>query len=123
MAWHPLEKVASIYSRRWQIELNFDTIKTTMQMETLRTKSPALVCRELLLHVIACNLIRSLAERAWVEEVDTMSFKGRLDRINSWAWVIWSAPNQKQARFCVDSRLESIRVDVVKRRPGRREPR
>ena len=118
----PLE-VANLYSRRWQIELNFDTIKTTMQMETLRTKSPALVCRELLMHMIAYNLIRSLAERAGVEDVDTMSFKGSLDRINSWAWVIWSAPNQKQARFCVESLLESIRVDIVKRRPGRREPR
>jgi len=120
---HPLEKVAHLYSRRWQIELNFDTIKTTMQMETLRTKSPALVCRELLMHMIAYNLIRSLAQRAGVEDVDTMSFKGSLDRINSWSGVIWSAPNQRQSRFCVESLLESIRVDIVKRRPGRREPR
>lgn len=30
-----------------------------MQMEILRTKSPALVCRELLIHIIAYNPIRS----------------------------------------------------------------
>lgn len=120
---YPAEKIASLYARRWQVELNFDSLKTTMQMETLRTKSPALVCRELLLHMIAYNLIRSLAQRAGMEEVDTMSFKGSLDRINTWAWVIWSAPNQRQAQICVESLLESIRADFVRARPGRREPR
>lgn len=120
---NPMETIAALYARRWQVELNFDHIKTTMHMETLRTKSPAMVCRELLMHMIAYNLIRSLAQRAAVGQDPTMSFKGSLDRINSWAWAIWSAPDNKQAQYCVESLLESIRKDLVQARPGRREPR
>ena len=61
---HPKAKVAEFYARRWRVELCFDDLKTTMHMEMLRTKSSATVCRELLMHMIAYNLLRAVIWRA-----------------------------------------------------------
>ena len=48
---HPREASADLSARRWRRELFFDDRKTTLQMDRLRTKSPAMVQRELLLHM------------------------------------------------------------------------
>ena len=74
---HPREAIADLYARRWRVErfrqaqgpepaegLFLDDLKTTLQMDRLRTKSPAMVQRELLLHMIAYNLLRRLIARS-----------------------------------------------------------
>jgi hypothetical protein len=114
--------IADLYARRWRVELFFDDIKTTLQMDRLRTKSPAMVQRELLLHMIAYNLLRRLMVRSG-GPVERMSFKGTVDRLQTWAWVIWSAPNARRAELCVDHLLETIAATKVPCRPGRHEPR
>lgn len=40
---YPPEEVASLYLHRWEIEVRFRDIKTTLGMELLRTKSPELI--------------------------------------------------------------------------------
>ena len=71
-------------------------------METLRCKSPHLVVRELLMHMIAYNLVRHLMVCAEpmrpLEARHTLSFKGTLDRLDQWQWAIWAAPSARQAR-------------------------
>jgi hypothetical protein len=91
-------------------------------MEMLRTKSPAADCRELLMHMIAYNLLRAVIHRAEVPP-ERASFKGTVDRLHTWSWPIWLAPTQREARTRVDEMLASIAVDLVPERPGRREPR
>jgi hypothetical protein len=51
--------LAELYRRRWQVELCFRHIKTTMHMDVLRCKSPDMIRRELHMHMIAYNLIRT----------------------------------------------------------------
>jgi hypothetical protein len=119
---HPKAEVAALYARRWRVELCFDDLKTTMHMEMLRTKSPATVCRELLMHMIAYNLLRAVIVRAEVPS-ERASFKGTVDRLHTWSWAIWLAPTQREARSRVDELLASIAADLVPERPGRREPR
>jgi hypothetical protein len=119
---HPKAQVAELYARRWRVELCFDDLKTTMHMEMLRTKSPAAVCRELLMHMIAYNLLRAVIARAEVP-AERASFKGTVDRLHTWSWPIWLAPSQREARSRVDDLLASIACDLVPERPGRREPR
>ena len=46
---HPSEAIPELYARRWRVEIFFDDLKTTLQMDRLRTKSPVMVQRELLL--------------------------------------------------------------------------
>src|SRR5690625_12658 len=47
------QALAELYLRRWQAELFFRNIKTSMGMEELRCKTPAMVEKELLLFLIA----------------------------------------------------------------------
>jgi hypothetical protein len=52
--------LAELYLRRWQVELDIRSLKTHMQMEHLRCKSPSMVRKEIYAHMIAYNLIRDL---------------------------------------------------------------
>lgn len=120
-------KIAAWYQRRWQVELFFDDIKTSLGMDTLRCKTPHMIARELLMHMIAFNLVRHLIISAEplreLEARDALSFKGTKDRLDQWQWAIWSAPNARQARRRRDDLLQSIANDAVIKRPGRKEPR
>lgn len=120
-------EIAAWYQRRWQVELYFDDIKTSLRMDTLRCKTPHMIARELLMHMIAYNLVRHLIISAEplraLEAKGDLSFKGTMDRLDQWQWAIWSAPNAKHALRRRDDLLQSIANDPVKKRPGRKEPR
>ena len=124
---YSVSQIASWYHQRWQVELYFDDIKTSLNLDTLRGKSPHMVVRELLIHMIAHNLVRHLMHRAEplrdLEAKGDLSFKGTIDRLNQWQWAIWSAPNPKQARHRCEAMLQTIAEDAVVKRPGRKEPR
>ena len=104
---YPVAELAGLYLRRWRVELFLRDSKTTLQMEMLSCKSPALVRKELLMHLIACNLIRcvmveaaSLYELAW----ERISFKGALETC---AILIPASPPEDSApyRHCSRSAL------------------
>jgi hypothetical protein len=61
---YPADEVASMYVHRWEIELRFRDIKTTMGMELLRTKSPEMALKEIMMHAIAYNVVRLLMLKA-----------------------------------------------------------
>ncbi len=135
---HSREASADLSARRWRVELFCDDLKTTeaaahgtsggrllgepLQMDRLRTKSPAMVQCELLLHMIADNLLRRPIARSGGDTA-RLSFKGPVDRLQTWSWVIWSAPTARHADRCVKHLLETIAAAEVPHRPGRREPR
>jgi hypothetical protein len=109
------------------VELNSKDLKTSLGMETLRCKSPHMVARERLLHVIAYNLLRHLIARSEPLREPTarhtLSFKGTLDRFEQWQWTIWAPPSKRQAHLRLDEMLASIASDQIPHRPGRKEPR
>ena len=57
-------QLAELYFRRWGVELHFRQIKIFLGMDVLRCLSPAMVRKELLMHLVAYNLIRALMQRA-----------------------------------------------------------
>jgi len=61
---YPAEEVCSLYVHRWEIELRFRDIKTTMGMELLRTKTPQMALKEIMMHTIAYNVVRLLMLKA-----------------------------------------------------------
>ena len=99
---HSAAQIAAWYQQRWQVELYFDDIKTSLHMHAFRCKSPHMLVCELLMHMIAYNLVRHLMMSAEtmrdLHARGTLSFKGTMDRLDQWQWAIWSAPNSKQAR-------------------------
>ena len=53
-------ELADLYRQRWDVELFFRDIKTTMGMDVLRCRTPDLVKKEILMYFIAYNAIRRL---------------------------------------------------------------
>ena len=56
----PLEVLVELYRRRWDIELDIRSLKQTLGMHSLRSKTPAMVEKELLLAIAGYNLVRSV---------------------------------------------------------------
>ena len=123
---YPAQAIAQLYLQRWQVELFFRHIKTTLQMEVLRSRNPQMVHRELLLHFIAYNLVRSIMlETARKNDVplERISFKGSIDAIRQYSIAINCAPTKKAAARLIKDLLKVLALDLVPERPHRREPR
>src|SRR5699024_3520353 len=54
----PKRELKALYARRWQIELDFRQIKTTLNMERLSCRTPAMNEKEMWVYLLAYNLIR-----------------------------------------------------------------
>lgn len=120
------QELAQLYARRWRIELWFRDIKTTMGMESLRCKSPAMAHKELEMYLIAYNLIRGLMVEAGIiydVPLDRISFKGTVDAARQYSLALAQAGKKKKQRQLVADLLRVIALDQVPDRPGRREPR
>ena len=120
------QELALLYARRWQIELCFRDIKTSMGMEVLRCKSPKMVHKELEMFILAYNLIRWLMTQAGTHyqvPLERMSFKGTVDGLRQFSIAIAQTRSKKKRRHLMDKFLQSIAEDEVPDRPGRREPR
>ncbi len=61
---YPKKASAELYQQRWQIEVDFRSIKTQMGMEMLRCKTAEMVKKEIAVHLLAYNLIRANLARA-----------------------------------------------------------
>jgi Transposase DDE domain/Insertion element 4 transposase N-terminal len=126
-ALYPAELLRELYARRWNIELHFAQIKTLLEMDVLRCQSPAMIEKELQVHLIAYNLVRSLMQQAAQLHdlpLERISFKGSLDALRHSAQAIHASAHQprKQAQL-INRLLESIACDPIPHRPGRAEPR
>lgn len=117
--------LVELYGQRWQIELDFRAIKTVMQMEILRCKSPAMIRKEIAVHLLAYNLVRTvMAQAACHAQVlpRQLSFKATVQVLNAF---------EQNLRFCPHARLApchaivlgSIAQAVLPVRPDRVEPR
>jgi len=123
---YPAEELALLYARRWQIELWFRDLKTSMGMETLRCQSPKMIHKELEMFFIAYNLIRCLMLRAATEhqvDIQRLSFKGTADAIRQFSAALAQARSRKKQREVILELCRTIAADSVPDRPGRREPR
>jgi len=124
---YPAEELADLYFQRWDVELFFRDIKTTMGMDVLRCQTPEMIQKEVLMHLIAYNCIRQLmAEAAKAADlaVRVVSFKGSLQALRNWEPHL----NQGKLNRIERSRLiadlyEAITDIPILQRPGRSEPR
>lgn len=118
--------IEDLYLRRWKLELCLKDIKTTMGMEELRSKSPAMIEKEIYAYLVAYNLIRWImadAAREHSVALDRVSFKGSVDAVRHFSLALGMAKTGKRRRELYAILLESLAEDLVPERPGRREPR
>ena len=64
-AWrYSKEELADLFLERWNIELDFRSIKCALKMEVPRCQSPEMVEKEIWMHLLAYNLIRGVMAQA-----------------------------------------------------------
>lgn len=124
---YPSEEIASLYLKRWDVELFFRDIKITMGMDILRCQTPEMIRKEILMNFIAYNCVRRLmyeaAERAELH-VRKVSFKGSLQAIRSWGPQFNSENlSRSEAGKLLNDLYRAVTGLPLKQRPGRSEPR
>lgn len=121
------EELVCLYLERWDVELRFRDIKTTMGFEDLNVKTPQMAQKALAMAMIGCNLIKAVSQEAADlkgANIRHVSFKGALDEITS-----GSANFRGRTRHRIKcGKLYQDIVNLVSERlleirPFRREPR
>ncbi|MCO6046936.1 IS4 family transposase [Aeoliella sp. ICT_H6.2] len=119
------QQIGHLYERRWEGEVDIRSIKSTMQMDILRCKTPDMVHKEIWTHLLAYNLLRTVMAVA-ADENDTeprkVSFKGAKQALMAFAPKIEAARPEDRATL-IDAMLTTIAYHRVGNRPGRWEPR
>lgn len=123
---YPAQEILQAYRRRWRLEMCLDDLKTTLHLETLRGRTPEMVHKELLMRLVAHNLIRcTMAEAATEHAVclERLSFKGSLDAVRQFTQAMAQARSKRKRQALWQHLLKTVATDLVPERPGRREPR
>ncbi|WP_037471901.1 IS4 family transposase [Simplicispira psychrophila] len=114
------EDLSQLYARRWNIELDLRSLKTTCAMDVLRCQTPEMNEKQLWVHLLAYNVIRLLmAQAASYAGVEprSLSFKHTVQ-----LWTQWSARGLSVQGE--EHRLLALIAQCkVGHRPGRIEPR
>jgi hypothetical protein len=111
----------ALYAQRWNIELDLRNIKTTLGLDRLPCKTPAMNEKQWHVGLLAYNLIRWLMlHSAKLTDVlpRQLSFKHSLQ-----LWLAWSQRGMPPDEGRMESLLILIAQRRVGRRPGRIEPR
>lgn len=120
-----VEELAELYRQRWHVELDLRSIKSVMQMDVLRCKTPEMVRKEIWVHLLAYNLIRKImCEAAFIKKLNPrqISFKGAMQAMNSFRFV-WIYNHGVAGKIIYGLMLDQISEIRVGDRPGRIEPR
>jgi putative transposase len=120
------DDVINLYGKRWHVELDIRSLKTTLGMNELRCKTPFMLEKEIWAHILGYNLIRKVGAQVAAEvnvTARSISFKGvRQAILGGWqqATQLQGTPEYLQVQ---KSMLRVLRKEQVGDRPGRCEPR
>lgn len=119
------KKIFALYKERWQIELNFRAIKTTMQMDILRCRCPEMIRKEIWVTLLAYNILRGILCRTSLQYRKLprrLSFKMSLQSITLF-YVLSDIVLSKTKDKIYEQLLHMISQHCVGKRPNRVEPR
>lgn len=121
----PAQEIAWLYRQRWQIELDFRSIKCVMQMDILRCKTPPMVVKEIAAHLLGYNLIRAVmtaaaqARSAWPRQLSFAAARRAVSRCQE---ALRHDPVRDFPSEW-DTLVSSVGYHRVPQRPDRVEPR
>jgi hypothetical protein len=111
-----------LYRERWHVELDLRNIKTTLGMEMLSCRHPAMAIKEIWIYLLAYNLIRLMTAQAALLShrlPRELSFKHTVQ-----IWIAWTyhgnVINHDDTPYALFALIAQQRVG---QRPGRIEPR
>ena len=124
-AEYPKDDVTDLYHKRWHVELDIRTLKTTLRMDQLRCLTPFMLEKEIWAHCLGYNLIRKAAAQAALlaeKSPRELSFKATLQVVRS-GWQKLTETTGADYERLAKGLLRSLRRQRVGNRPGRCEPR
>ena len=120
------DEIAELFGFRWNVELDFRSIKSNMNLAHVRCKSPEMVHREFWITMLAYNLIRTtIALAATLADMKPrqISFTSACQFVLAgWQEICRMGDSAQLEEYC-RKMLLSISKCVVGDRPGRIEPR
>lgn len=117
-------ELGDLYRLRWMAELYFASIKTSLKMDHIRSKTPEMVQKEICTTLLAYNLIRKLMFESAINYHVLpcyLSFKGAVQTVNEYKSLRSNSTLDWEKVY--DSLLEAISRIRVGNRPNRVEPR
>jgi hypothetical protein len=123
---YPKSKLADLYHLRWQAaEVNLKHLKTTLGMDMIHAKTPAMVTKSIWVHLLAYNLLRTLMWQASTE-TDTgalrISLQGTRQQFNHFRPILAHSTRQERRRYYY-ALLGYLSGLIIPYRPNRSEPR
>ena len=112
-------------ANRWCAEVNLDHITTTLGMEMLLSQTPAMVRKEIYVHLMAYNLLRTLMWKASKQHGVSplrLSVQGARQSFNQFCPLLAEAGRIRQQPLH-QGLLNLTAESKVPLRPGRSEPR
>ena len=121
----PKDDVAGLYRKRWGVELDIRSIKTTMGADVLRCKTPHMVQNEIWATLLAYNLIcaqQALAAFRSGTRAREVSFAAAMQTIAT-SWLLPFPLSIEQQQQLKEILLEHLSTRRTGHRPDRIEPR
>jgi hypothetical protein len=118
------DELAALYHKRWLVELHIRSLKTQMQMDHLRCKSPQMVRKEIHCHMIGYNLVRAAMLASAIKYnccPSRLSFTGAMQAVEEFASSLRLQPGRHDQQW--ENLLKTIAELTVGDRPGRQEKR
>ncbi len=118
------DELASLYGRRWSVELHSRSLKTQMQMDHLRCQSAQMVRKEIHCHMIVYNLVRTAMLATALKfhlHPCQLSFTGAMQAFEEFASSLRHGSQRQDSQW--ESLLETISELTVGNRPERQEKR
>ncbi len=119
------DDLAELYFERWNVEVDLRTIKVELSMNVLRCKTPDMVEKEVWMHMLVYNIVRTLMAEAAIQtgtEPRKLSFKSAMQAIRAHSEATTYAPEDRREVLRL-SLLEAAAANEVGHRRGRVEPR
>ncbi len=119
----PQKELSDLYWKRWNCELDLRSIKQSMHLDVLRSKTPVMVAKEIYAHILAWNLLRGVMTES-AKRTGTMprelSVKGTMQAVESFTPAMMAVA---AGDALYDAFLTTVAAHRVGNRPRRLEPR
>ena len=117
--------ISQLYRLRWDVEINLRSLKTMMNMDVLRCRSPEMVRKEIWAHLLAYNLIRTVIAQAAAKhgkQPRQISFTRAMRTLEAFRSPLAHTSSQELVAM-YEHMLRAIASHEIGNRPNRLEPR
>ncbi len=119
------KELATLYEQRWEVELDFRTLKTDMGMEMLRCKTAQMIDKEIAVNLLAYNLVcANIARSAYAnhKKPHHISFMAAAQLMHSFVGLCIITTSKALAKL-IDPLLKAIAYTEVGKRKRPNQPR